>query len=90
MILFYLQGAYQAFYSYLKSERNSRVEGIPGDQLRIASLGKARLEKGFPSAQKVIVYGVPRGLARALAPFQRGGVDFVVEKNGRALIADGK
>ena len=67
-----------------------RVESIPEDQLKIASLGKARLEKGFPSAQKLISYGVPKGLAKTLAPFQRGGVDFVVEKEGRALIADGK
>ncbi len=64
--------------------------GIPQDQLKIASLGKARLEKGYPSTKKLISLGVPRGLATALAPFQRGGVDFVVEKRGRALIADGK
>ena len=66
-----------------------RVTGIPEDQLKIASLGKARLEKGFPSTKKIISLGVPKGLASALAPFQRGGVDFVVEKKGRALIADG-
>jgi hypothetical protein len=66
-----------------------KVEGIPEDQLKIASLGKARLEKGFPSAKKLIKYGVPKGLATALAPFQRGGVEFVVEKHGRALLADG-
>ena len=65
------------------------VKGIPEDQLKIASLGKARLEKGFPSAQKICSYGVPKGLAKALAPFQRGGVEFVFEKEGRALIADG-
>ena len=66
-----------------------KVKGIPEDQLKIASLGKARLEKGFPSVNKILAYGVPNGLATALAPFQRGGVDFVVEKEGRALIADG-
>jgi hypothetical protein len=83
------QGAYRAFYSYLKSDTMCKVEGIPEDQLKIASLGKARLEKGFPSAKKIIKYGVPKGLATALAPFQRGGVEFVVEKEGRALLADG-
>mmetsp|Transcript_22808 Transcript_22808/g.54032 ORF Transcript_22808/g.54032 Transcript_22808/m.54032 type:complete len:1364 (-) Transcript_22808:143-4234(-) len=81
-------GAYRSFYSYLKSDTMCRVKGIPEDQLKIASLGKARLEKGFPSAEKILAYGVPNGLATALAPFQRGGVDFVVEKKGRALIAD--
>lgn len=67
-----------------------QVTGIPQDQLKIASLGKARLEKGYPSIKRLISFGVPRGLATALAPFQRGGVDFVVEKDGRALLADGK
>lgn len=66
------------------------MTGIPQDQLKIASLGKARLEKGYPSIKRLISFGVPRGLATALAPFQRGGVDFVVEKDGRALLADGK
>ena len=68
----------------------THVIGIPQDQLKIASLGKARLEKGYPTVRKLISLGVPRGLARALAPFQRGGVDFIVEKGGRALLADGK
>ncbi|MGK3741315.1 MAG: hypothetical protein ACI8RD_008087 [Bacillariaceae sp.] len=66
-----------------------KVRGIPEEQLKIASLGKARIEKGFPSANKIVSLGVPKGLATALAPFQRGGVDFVVEKEGRALLADG-
>lgn len=66
-----------------------QVEGIPENQLKIASLGKARLEKGFPSVKKLLSYGIPVGLASTLAPFQRGGVEFVVEKGGRALIADG-
>ena len=82
-------GAYQDFFQYLVKQPECRVDGIPRGQLNIASLGKARLEKGFPSAQKLISYGVPSGLAKTLAPFQRGGVDFVVERHGRALIADG-
>lgn len=68
----------------------TKVVGIPETQLKIASLGKARLERGFPSTKKILAKGVPKGLATALAPFQRGGVDFVAEKDGRALIADGK
>lgn len=68
----------------------TRVAGIPENQLKIASLGKARLERGFPSVGKIMSKGVPRGLATTLAPFQRGGVDFVAERHGRALIADGE
>lgn len=82
-------GAYHDFASYLQSEPDTRVYGIPPNQLQIASLERARQEKGYPEPDKLIEYGVPKGLANALAPFQRGGVDFVKEKNGRALIADG-
>lgn len=81
-------GAYHAFFGFLKSLPNHRVEGIDEAQLKIASLGKARLEKEYPSARKLVKMGVPKQLANALAPFQRGGVDFVIEKEGRALIAD--
>jgi hypothetical protein len=82
-------GAYQAFFAYLRSDPYCRVEGIDPMQLKIASLERARQEKGYPSIEKLIEAGVPNGLARTLAPFQRGGVDFVLEKKGRALIADG-
>jgi hypothetical protein len=64
------------------------VEGIPEDQLKIASLGRARLDKSYPTPEKLISCGVPLGLSNALAPYQRGGVDFVLERKGRALIAD--
>ena len=81
-------GAYHDFAGFLRSDRDTRVYGIPPNQLQIASLERARQEKGYPEPDKLIEYGVPKGLASALAPFQRGGVDFVKEKNGRALIAD--
>lgn len=82
-------GAYHALYGFLKNDPTViRVDGISEDQLKIASLGKARLEKEFPSPRKLVKFGVPKKLAETLAPFQRGGVDFVIEKEGRALIAD--
>jgi hypothetical protein len=81
-------GAYQSFYAYLNSQPGTQVDGIPETQLKIASLGKARLEKDYPSVDKMVSIGVPRELSEALAPFQRGGVEFVHEKGGRALIAD--
>jgi hypothetical protein len=81
--------AYQTFYAYLRSDPQVRVGGIPEYQLKIASLERARQEKGYPSEEYLVQLGVPRGLSRALAPFQRGGVDFVLEKDGKALIADG-
>ena len=81
-------GAYQAFVSYLIGDPLTQVEGIPQHQLQIASLERARQEKGYPTPEEIIEMGVPDKLARALAPYQRGGVDFVREKQGRALIAD--
>jgi hypothetical protein len=81
-------GAYQAFYTYLKSIPNTSVEGIPAQYLSVAMLGRQRLEKGYPSVKRLIHLGVPQKIANTLAPFQRGGVDFVHERNGRALIAD--
>lgn len=83
-------GAYHEFAGFLRSESNTQVLGIPPNQLQIASLERERQEKGYPTPDQLIDYGVPKGLANALAPFQRGGVDFVKEKGGRALIADGK
>ena len=81
-------GAYQSFVTFLSGDPLTQVEGIPQHQLQIASLEKARQERGYPTVEEIIDMGVPAGLAGALAPFQRGGVDFVFEKNGRALIAD--
>lgn len=83
-------GAYENFFHSLKNRPKTHVVGIPQYQLSVASLGKARQDKGFPSVKKLINAGVPPGLACSLADFQRGGVDFVIEKGGRALIADGE
>ena len=84
------QGAYEKFLNALRARPKTIVQPIPVDQLKVASLGKARLEKGYPSTKKLIDAGVPTGLACSLADFQRGGVDFVIDKGGRGLIADGK
>jgi hypothetical protein len=76
-------GAYHSFVAYLQSDPHCvRLETIPQLQLKIASLGRARLEKDYPSAQKLNQRGVPFALASTLAPFQRGGVDFVLEREG--------
>ena len=79
---------YQVFLTYLNHEQNTIVYPIPADQIKIASLGKAAAERGYPSPDELIENGVPVGLANALAPYQRGGVDFVMQRGGRALIAD--
>ena len=77
-------GAYQAFVAYLNSDPTCvRLETIPQLQLKIASLGRARMEKDYPTADKLMERGVPEQIATALAPFQRGGVDFVLEREGK-------
>lgn len=80
--------AYHAFFQYLSNEPNTVVESIPEYLLNVASLGRATSARGFPSVQDLRKSGVPLGLARALAPYQRGGVDFVLQRHGLALIAD--
>lgn len=84
-------GAYHAFVAFLQADPSCvRLEAIPQMHLKIASLGAAREEKGLPSPEELHKKGVPLSLAETLAPFQRGGVDFVLEREGRALIADGR
>jgi len=81
-------GAYYAFQTFLLSDERNLVEGIPEHQLKIASLGRAVAERSCPSLKDLMNHGVPPVLAKALAPYQREGVDFVLQKKGRALIAD--
>ena len=80
--------AYHSFFQYLSNEPNTIVEPIPDYLLSVASLGRATAARGFASVQELNKAGVPLGLARALAPYQRGGVDFVLQRQGLALIAD--
>lgn len=79
---------YYAFFSFLSREPNTIIEPIPDNQMKIASLGRSAAERGYPSPEELMANGVPRGIAMRLAPYQRGGVDFLIQRNGRALIAD--
>ena len=81
-------GAYHPLMTYLTSLSNTDVEGIPAEQLRAATLGRERFQKGYPSADELVKRGVGKHVAHALAPYQRGGVDFVLERKGKALLAD--
>ena len=81
--------AYQRFHTWITSTKGrGRVEGIPDQQLKVATLGRQRMDRSYPSVDDLMAKGVPAGIANALAPFQRGGVDFCLERNGRALVAD--
>ena len=80
-------GAYQALFSYLT--REGSVEGIAPEQLRVATLGRERADKKeYPSVKSLLERGVSQVVAEALAPYQRGGVEFIIEKEGKALLAD--
>ncbi|EED91959.1 THAPSDRAFT_262487, partial [Thalassiosira pseudonana CCMP1335] len=46
------------------------------------------MDKSYPKAKELISRGVGVGVAKALAPYQRGGVEFILDKEGRALLAD--
>lgn len=84
-------GAYQALLTYLTSDPMNIVDGIPAEQLKAATLGRERMDrKDVPSVKALIRKGVFPGVAAALAPYQRVGVDFILEKDGRCLLADGE
>ncbi|KAL3816466.1 hypothetical protein ACHAXA_009891 [Cyclostephanos tholiformis] len=91
-------GAYHPLMTYLTSTTttspfggNGRnvVEGIPPEQLRMASLGRERMDKStHATVEELITRNVHPAVARALAPYQRSGVEFVLDRGGRALLAD--
>ena len=90
-------GAYHPLMTYLTSPltyadgRGSRnvVEGIPPEQLRMATLGRERMDKKVhATVDELLSRNVAPGVARALAPYQRSGVEFVLDRDGRALLAD--
>ena len=90
-------GAYHSLMTYLTSPltsadgRGSRnvVEGIPPEQLRMATLGRERMDKKVQATvDDLLSRNVAPGVARALAPYQRSGVEFVLDRDGRALLAD--
>ncbi|CAB9508561.1 regulator of chromatin subfamily A-like protein 1 [Seminavis robusta] len=81
--------AYQPLVSYIRSDPDViELKVIPPQMLKVATLGQARQAKGFPTAELLLIRGVPWALAKTLAPFQRGGVEFVLDRGGRALVAD--
>ena len=84
-------GAYQQLMTYLISDRNNVVEGIPPEQLRAATLGRERQsKKEYAKVDELLKRLVSPSVCHALAPYQRGGVEFILDKEGRALLADGK
>ena len=81
--------AYQPFYSFLCFRPRSIVYGIPTRQLEALSLSQTAKEKSpITTLDELSEYSIPQGLVRSLAPYQRDGVGFVLQKEGRALIAD--
>ncbi|KAL7535077.1 hypothetical protein ACHAXR_007092, partial [Thalassiosira sp. AJA248-18] len=82
-------GAYHTLMTYLTSDRNNVVEGIPPEQLRAATLGRERQsKKDYATVDELLERGVSPVVCHALAPYQRGGVEFMLDKEGRALLAD--
>ena len=63
---------------------------IPRPVLAAASLHSEAAAAAAPSSARTRAFDdeLPPVLARALAPFQRDGVAFILERGGRALLAD--
>lgn len=75
--------------TYLNSDPLNVVEGISPGQLRVATLARERMDsrRGYPGVESLLGRGVAGVVARALAPYQRAGVEFVLDRDGRALLA---
>ena len=89
-------GAYHPLMTYLTSPlasadgRGSRnvVGGIPPEQLRMATLGRERMDKRVhATVDGMLSRNVAPCVARALAPYQRSGVEFILDRDGRALLS---
>ena len=83
-------GAYHSLMSYLTTcSQNYVVEGIPAQQLRVATLGRERMDKkSYATVSDLMSRRVVPTVCAALAPYQRGGVDFILDREGCALLAD--
>ncbi len=86
-------GAYYSLMTYLTTSSscslNYVVEGIPSEQLRVATLGRERMDKkSYVDASELISRNVVPTVCAALAPYQRGGVEFMLDREGCALLAD--
>jgi len=80
--------AYQATLTFLSSRPFTIVQAIPLLELKVVSLARQESKRSYPTPDQLMEKSIPEGLANALAPYQRGGVDFVLNRKGRALIAD--
>jgi len=82
-------GAYHTLMSYLTSDGQNVVEGIPSEQLRAATLGRERMDKkSYATVTELLSRKVSPVVCSALAPYQRAGVEFILNNDGRALLAD--
>jgi hypothetical protein len=79
---------YQPIFTYLSSDKNNVVEGIPESQIKIVALARAAAMNKESTIAQLVQLGVPPFLASSLAPYQRAGVDFILQRQGRALLAD--
>jgi len=80
---------YQQVATYLQQRSHTTLQGISRDQLQMASIARTRqMETDSVTVHDLVHWGLPQRLATTLAPFQRTGVAFVRQRDGRALIAD--
>lgn len=80
--------AYKKIYAFFDIRDDVVVDGIPEEHLNAAYLHLRHLEEGYPEAKTLVEKGIPPHVASTLTGYQRGGVNFCLSKNGRALIAD--
>ena len=74
---------------YLTNDANNAMEAIPPEQLRAATLDIECMDKNtYATISELLSRHVLPIVASALAPYKRGGVEFILDKERRALFVD--
>ena len=76
---------YQDILTFLADPEHLIVDGIPEELLRATTVQNVDGGAGYPSVEHLIKNGISRHLVEKLTDYQRGGVDFVLSRNGRGI-----
>jgi hypothetical protein len=74
---------YQDIMTFLVDQEHLIVDGIPEEHLRATTVHNVDGGTGYPSVEQLIKHGISRQFVEKLTDYQRGGVDFVLSRNGR-------
>jgi hypothetical protein len=71
--------------TFLADPEHLIVDGIPEELLRATTVQNVDGGAGYPSVEHLVKNGISRHAVEKLTDYQRGGVDFVLSRNGRGI-----